>query len=272
MRIIVALIFFLTLSVYSFGDDFVIDEPNSGSHNSQPSPPTTRSPSYSSDRVIQSIGSVPTPFSLSRSKVFGEFAMYDSGGITARFVVGLFDIIDIGLSENLDGLIGSGDVNVNIPSAFLKVTILKNINNFSWGFGFDTFAYGKNGTYYSTNTNVKPATIYGFYTSCAWNYSVFGGNDIFTIGLRSPLLPSDFRDIANSSLYLGATISAPNTFILGLTLENLYLSMNRGDRILPSVIFTLLPVPQFKFNFIVQYEFYSQKVNRIVSLGYENNF
>ena len=179
--------------------------------------------------------------------------MYDGGGFNTRFQVGLFDIFDLGVSENFDGLIGSGDINVNIPGAAMKLTVLKDFYNFNWAVGFDSFAYGRNGTYYSTNNSTNSAsTIYGFYTVGGFRYSMFGGNDFFSFGLRFPLLPEGFRDIRNTSLFMAFTLSAQRYFSAGIGLENMYLSFDRGDRILPTLSLNLNPIPDFRCSLILQ--------------------
>lgn len=262
-KALVALLF--SLSVQAFGDDFVIDEPNGSSS-------TVRNPVSvlpNMNRLI-SIGSVPTPNCPARGKFYGDCVMYDSGGVGIRLIVGIFDVLGIGITENIDGLIGSDGVNLNIPGAYVKLNLIRDWNHFNLALGFDNFAYGKNGSFIVTNS--RPYSMYGFYAAGGWHYSVFGGADEFTFGLRIPLLPNEFRDITNTTLFLGTTIVIPNYISFGFTLENFYLTMNRFDQILPSLIVSFAPSSQFKISIVLQYEFYTQKLNRILSLGYEALF
>ncbi len=272
MRQLFAIVIFILLFSFSFGDDFIIDEPGSNSNSSSP---VKTSPGFTpglTGKSVNSIGSVPVPSGIGKGDVDGEFSMYDDGGVNMRFIVGIMDAIDIGISENLDGLIGSGNINVNIPGAYIKVTLIKDLNNFNWAFGFDSFAYGTEGTYFPTNTNLAPATIYGFYTAVGWHYSAIGGNDILSTGIRFPLLPAEERDFTNASLFIGATISAPQYISFGLTLENFFFDFSRAKYILPSFIFTITPSQPFNISLILQYDFSVSRLNRILSLNYITGF
>jgi len=274
MKTLTSFIIFISLFSIAFGDDFIIDEPGGASSNvsSSPPPKNTSNPPVVSGNSLFSIGSVPIPTGLGRGNFFGQFLMYDNGGVNAKFVVGVWDAIDIGISENLDGLIGSGNVNVNIPGAYLKVTLLKDLDNFNWAIGFDNFIYGSEGTYFPTNTNEAPSTIYGFYTAAGWHYSLIGGNDVLSVGLRFPLLPDEERNVTNMSIFAGATISAPQYISVGFTIENFFFDVNRMEYILPSLIFNFNPTPPFNISLMLQYDFSVSKLIRIFSLSYEAGF
>ncbi|MCX7821302.1 MAG: hypothetical protein N2258_06465 [Brevinematales bacterium] len=270
-RLIPLFLIILLSNIYS--DDFIIDEPQSSSQPKKVEETTkqkTKLNNVSSSRNLKKIGSVQTPITFSKGEFYGELGMYENGGINTRFVVGIFDIFEIGFTENLDNLIGSGDIVVNIPGAYMKLNILNNFKTFYWSIGFDNTAYGKNGTYFFENG--KSATIYSIFTSMGWSYSLFGGSDFLVFGIRYPLLPIESQNPTNSSFFVGCSLSAANYFTLGLTFENIYLSFDRGDRVLPSIIFSLKPVEEFTFNFVFQYEFYSQRVNRILTVGYNTSF
>ncbi len=253
----------------SFADEFIIDEPES-TQSAQKSEETKNSGNMRNySRLMKKIGAIQTPETFSKGELFGEIVMYEEGGINTRFVVGIFDIFEIGFTENFDALIGSGNPVVNIPGAYMKLTILRNFKSIYWAIGFDSFAYGKNGKYISDD---RSSTVYGIFTTLGWPYSFFGGSDFFIFGLRYPLLPVEAQNPTNSSIYFGLSFSAIDYFSLGLTLENIYLSFDRSERILPSMIVTLKPVKEFSFSFVLQYEFYSQRINRILTVGYNTSF
>ncbi len=275
MKSFLILLFFVSLSLTAFGDDFIIDDQNSSSSVSSSaanSSPVSKNSFIPSGKTINSIGSVPAPAGLEKGSVYGQFTMYDSGGINSRLIIGILDAVNIGISENLDSLIGSGTVNVNIPGAYVKLTLIKDLNNFNWAMGFDSFAYGRAGTYYPTNDNYPPSTIYGYYTAAGWNYSLFGGNDVLTAGLRIPLLPAEERAFSNTSFFIGATISAPQYFMFAFTLENIFIDFSRPAYLLPSFIFSVTPTPPFYISLIFQYDFSESKLIRILSLSYEAGF
>ncbi|MGC8765329.1 MAG: hypothetical protein ACP5QT_05530 [Brevinematia bacterium] len=271
MKKILSLILFTLINVsILFGDEFIIDEPGTTSEVQQPLSQNKPSGERNYSKLIKKIGSAQTPETLSKGELSGEIGMYENGGINTRFAVGIFDIFEIGFTENFDSLIGSGTPIVNIPGAYMKLTILKNFKSIYWGIGFDSFAYGKNGSYQIDAE--KYSTMYGVFTTFGWPYSFFGGSDFFIVGFRYPLLPVEAQNPTNSSLFLGLSFSAPDYFSLGITVENIFLSFDRGNRILPSLILTLKPVREFSFNFVFQYEFYSQRLNRILTVIYNTSF
>ena len=262
----IAILFCLLLVNALWAEDFVIDDP---SMNTGSSAKKEKGPDINHQPVI-SIGSVPTTQNLPKGKFISEFIFYDGGGITSRFIVGIFDILSIGISENFDNLIGFNNVAFNMPGAYIKLLLLKDLAGFNLSCGFDSFAYGRNGSIQQTNGN--NITIYGFYASLGMNFSFLGGNDSINLGYRMPLYPFNLTEISNSSLYLGTSIGIRDNIEIGFTVENFFLDFNRYDRILPSVIISFLPVQELKLFVLLQYEFYSSRLNRILGLNYQAQF
>ncbi len=254
--------FWLVFLCFSFimagAQDFIIDEPSSYS-----TPKPVSSPQAS--KSLPYLGSIPTPDNFRQGELFSEFLMYDHGGVGLRLNVGIFNILSIGVAENFDHVIGSDPIHVNIPSAYLKFSFYEPGNRLNFAFGFDSFAYGLNGSYIAPD-NVS-STMYGFYFTTGKSYTVFGARNIFSAGLRIPLLPSDFRNITNSTLFLGASLGG-KMFKTAFTLENIYLNFSRPSSILPSLLFRFSPISGFEMGLTLQYQIYDDMVNRIFSLSY----
>lgn len=260
---ILAALFVLAGQLYA--DDFVIDEPQSSADKNRPAAQT--SPAVKISAI--SVGSVPTTATLPRGSFLAETIFYDQGGLTTRIVVGIFDILSIGVSENFDKLIGNENVNVSIPGAYVKANLL-DTGNFGLAAGFDSFAIGRNGAVVLSNGFSTPSM--GFYLSAGWNYRLFRGPDCFNFGFRVPLSPYELPTLSNSSLFIGSSLALSDQFELGATIENLYLDFQRFDRILPSAIVTFRPVEEFRVFVMLQYEFYSTRLNRILGLNYRAKF
>lgn len=216
------------------------------------------------------IGSVPTPETLSRGKFLGSITIYDKGGINGRLLVGIFEILDIGISENFDQLIGSGQVFVNIPSAYIKITFLKDNPIFGLAIGFDNFILGIDDDFIYGQELFS--STYGFWITSGWKYSIFGQNDITCFGIRIPLLPDRKRDITNTSVFLGTSVGLSKYLSLGLTVENIYFNILRFNKILPSLIINFVPSEWFIISLILQYNYDKNSINRIISLAYNNSF
>lgn len=255
-------ILILLLAVFPLhADDFVIDEPGSSDHKS-------REPGIS--RVLPgSIGSVQTPATLARGRITGEFVFYDGGGIHTRLMVGLFDMLSIGVSENLGNVIGGQPLQFNIPGAYLEAGIIQS-GNFMLSAGFDSQAYGKKGMI--AQTNGLAATIYGFFISAGWEFRLFKGRDMITVGLRYPLFPFEISTASNTSLCFGIQAALTDQLEAGFTLENLVFDMTRLSSSLPTLLLSYVPVPDFKLTVLFQYEFDTGSLNRILGLTWSAHF
>ncbi len=245
------------------GDQFVIDEPYAGLE------PGDTAAEAANNAPITAIGSIPTAESHARGEYETQFSFYDGGGFQARFMVGIFNAFSLGISENMDGLIGSSNVHLNIPGAYLKLTLFPGTTKFNAALGFDNFGFGRNASYIGTNGDLT--AVYGVYASAGKSYTVFNSKNIFAFGVRFPLLPADARSISNTSFFIGATLGTP---VIGMafTIENLYLDFSRPEKILPSLIFTLSPFPGFSAQVVGQYEFDTGMFNRILCLNYRASF
>lgn len=242
-------------------EEFIIDEP--GSYYSPQ--PKKASPSRDS---LPYLGSLPTPDNFRQGQYYSEFLMYDQGGVGIRLNVGVFNILSIGVAENFDHVIGSEPIHVNLPSAYIRFSFWEPVNHLNYAFGFDSFAYGSNGSY--TGPDGLSSTMYGFYFTLGKSYQVFSARNMFTAGLRVPLLPAGFRHITNSSVFLGATLGS-RVFKTGLTLENLYLNFSRPASILPSLLFRFSPIQGFEMGLTLQYQISDNRVNRIFNLSYSGS-
>jgi hypothetical protein len=263
----ITMLLLILSSASIFADDFIIDEPvgRAGGQSTVSLPVSRRSYDY----AIPSIGSAQTADNLRRGDFITEFIMYDNGGFGARLMVGIFDMLSIGVFENIDGLIGSDDIHLNIPGAIIKFSVFEPSRPFNLAIGFDSFAYGQGGSFVTDGGN--PATIYGVYAAGSYVYEVFRAKNIVSFGLRFPLLPSDFRNIANTSFYAGATLGTK--FInAGFTVENMYLDFSRPEEILPSLVLNFTPIPSFSIGLSLQYLFSEDRVNRILILSYKTRF
>lgn len=258
-KVLISIILSFICLIPGFSDEFIIDEP--GYHKNSSSTPPSAGPGES----MPYIGSVPTPDNFKQGTLYSEFMMYDGGGVGLRLNVGIFNILSIGVSENFDHVVGSDPVHLNIPSAYLKFSLFESRNRFNYAFGFDSFAYGSNGSYVAPDGT--SSTMYGFYFTTGKSYRIFGARNMFTLGLRVPLLPSSFRNITNSTLFMAATLGSP-VFKAGFLLENVYLNFTRASSILPSVLFRFSPVSGFELGLTLQYQIYNDLVNRIFNLSY----
>ena len=66
---------------------------------------------------------LPTANTLIKGELCGDFKFYPGGGIYNRIFVGLFDRLMIGGAMAVDNIIGTGNVNVNLPGFLAKIRL-----------------------------------------------------------------------------------------------------------------------------------------------------
>ncbi len=260
------LAFFLVLAGSMWGE-FVIDEP--GAQNTVPA----ARPVFGGGArgaSLDMLGTLNTFDTLGRAVFGGKIVLYENGGFGLRFQVGIFDVLDIGISEGIENLIGVGNPQFFIPGAYAKLQIIKNLSGFHWAVGFDTFGYGRRALV--RRENGTEDMLYGFYSVAGWKYRGWGSEDYIIFGVRFPLLPAEMRQIEALSLMGGISIHLGPYFFVSATLEHLYFSENYQNRLLPSLIAGFVPSENFELQVLFQYLSEENAFHRSLSLGYKARF
>jgi TolB-like protein len=242
----------------------------------KPVKPVRRS-EESAPRRINSIGSVQLPRTIPDGAIASRVVVYD-GGMDAGTSIGFFGSLSIGVSENLDGLLGNRDINPYIPSLSIKFNLINDINSFNLAVGYDEFAYGNKAVFTNTvlsNGSVPglPLTIQGFYLVTGWSFSLFGEADEWGVGVRFPVLPVEAIGLANTSLFAGAAVGMTRYFVLGVGVENIYIGEPEND-ITGTFQFSFIPINDIDITIAVQVLPFAATptINRILSFGYEYAF
>ncbi|URA10381.1 hypothetical protein [Thermospira aquatica] len=246
---------------------FVIDEP--GAQNQAP----VSRPVFGGGArgvSLDMLGSVNTFDALGRAVFGGKIFLYENGGFGLRFQVGIFDVVDIGISEGIENLIGVGNPQFFIPGAYVKLQIIKNLSGFSWAVGFDTFGYGRRTLF--KRENGTEDMLYGFYSVAGWKFQGWGSQDYLLFGVRFPLLPAEMRALEALSLMGGISIHLGPYFFVSGTLEHLYFSEKYQNRFLPSLIAGFVPSENFELQVLFQYLTEEKAFHRSLSLGYKARF
>ncbi|MFN4216908.1 MAG: hypothetical protein ACK4HQ_05870 [Brevinematales bacterium] len=249
--------------------EFVIDEPGSGGRM----PTSTSQPVLSGGSGgfdIDMLGTVNTFDSLGRGFFSGKVVLYENGGFGFRFQVGIFDVLDIGISEGIENVVGVGNPEFFIPGAYAKLQIIKNLSRFNWTVGFDTFGYGRRSLV--VNENGAKDMLYGFYSVMGWKYPGFGSEDYLVLGLRVPLLPATMRRWEALSLMGGVSGHLGRYFFFSATIEHVYFTQSYWDRVLPTFIVGFMPSENFELQVLFEYLSEMNAFHRSLVFGYRARF
>jgi|GEM_PF-3191859 len=69
---------------------------------------------------------IPTAYTFQRGDLGLDFRIYDAGGVMSKVQLGIVDVLSLGLSLSIDGMIGSGQLNVpkGRPGIIAKLRII----------------------------------------------------------------------------------------------------------------------------------------------------
>lgn len=249
--------------------EFVIDEPAGRSGSSS----TASSSFFDFDGKgtrLDMLGTVNTFDTLGRGVFTGRIMLYENGGFGFRFQVGIFDVLDIGVSESVENVIGVGNPQFFIPGAYIKLQILKDVFRFHWAVGFDTFGYGMRSLVISVDGSRD--VLYGFYSVLGWKFRGLGSDDYLLFGVRVPLLPADMRKGEAVSLMGGISIHVGKYFFVCGTVEHVYFVSQYWPRILPSVVVGFSPSESFELQILFHYLSEMNSFSRSLLLGYKARF
>jgi len=248
--------------------EFIIDEPNGSTSSPPVSRPVFDTPSRGNS--LDMLGSVNTFDALGRGVFAGKIALYEHGGIGFRFQVGIFDILDIGISEGIQNVIGVGDPIFFIPGAYAKLQIIKNLSRFHWAVGFDTFGYGRHSVI--RDAGGSQDLLYGFYTVAGWKFPTWGSEDYLVLGMRFPLMPTSMRRWEALSFMGGVSLHLGRYLFTSVTIEHIYFSREYWERILPSLIVGLTPSENFELQVLFEYLNEINAFHRSLTFGYKTRF
>lgn len=259
----------LFLSVSVMWGEFIIDEPTSGNRGTKAS---SGSLFGGSGRGfdLDMLGTLNTFDTLGRGVFSGKIILSENGGFGLRLQVGIFDVLDIGISESIENVIGVGNPVFYVPGAYLKLHIIKNLGRFHWAVGFDTFGYGRRS--FVMNENGTRDMLYGFYTVAGWKFSGLGGEDYLIFGVRAPLLPTSFRRWETISFMGGISFHLGQYFFLSATVEHVYVAQEYWNRTLPTLVVGFVPSANFELQLLFEYLSEVNAFHRSLLFGYKARF
>lgn len=175
---------------------------------------------------------IPTASTILRGYYNIDFLAYGGGGVQTKISIGLTDRIMLGIIEDVDGAIGSGKTDWNVPGVMAKVNLIyPDSESIGLALGYDALLSGEYGKVY--NNQISDDLVYGFYIAASKPIVLFNGEQNMHFGVRFPVLPKAAREEGkNITLYTGLNvIITPDWMLIG-EMENFYVNKNRNDEII----------------------------------------
>jgi hypothetical protein len=90
---------------------------------------------------------IPTSYAMQRGDLSLDFRVYDRGGVLTKVQLGIVDMLSLGLSLSVDGLIGSVQLGIPMgrPGIIAKIRIVDEMTIKAWPtitIGYDDSEYG----------------------------------------------------------------------------------------------------------------------------------
>lgn len=172
----------------------------------------------------------PTAASLSRGSYSISVWGYNNGGIFTRAIMGIHDNIFLGVSFDIQNVIGSDTLIFNIPGVIARIKISDGWNNFPLliAVGYDAF-YANEKAAKTNKSWTGMRMVYGPYVALTKPIFLFKGEQHISTGVRVPVQPSFNSDDISCFLSFDFPIGQ---FIPMFEIERIFFSNKRLDEVL----------------------------------------
>jgi len=218
-----------------------------------------------------SVIDTPTAFTLGRGVYQIQAMVYGGGGVELKASVGLIKNLYLGVSFDVQHLIGFETPQVNIPGVVLKFKITDGWKNFplAISFGYDSFYYGSEGLLEDRAVNEYNKMIYGPYFVLTHTFFLFHSEQYLSFGVRLPVQPYFIPN--DTSYFLSLDIPLGNSFRIKGEIERVFWNFSRSTK--------------WMFNFGIRYTYndqlgielgfmwqFDQPIDRVLRVVYIDSF
>ncbi|MDA3900451.1 MAG: hypothetical protein PF637_08025 [Spirochaetes bacterium] len=242
-----------------------------------------------------SVVNTPTAFTIGHGTYQFGYRGYHEGGAEFKTTVGLTDILNIGVSFDLEHAIGQRKIKPHVPGVIAKLKFTDGSDSFpiSIAAGYDSFYMGLTNTFKkSTTTSSEPETwdetssddsddddqktyssynqmIYGPYLVVTKPIYIMDEEQHFSFGVRSPVQPSYVPN--DTSYFVSLDIPLGGYFAFKAEVERIYWNFSRLEQVMFNVGFryNIFAKVGLELDIIVEKEY---GVNRVVRVEYTEEF
>ncbi len=229
----------------------------------------TAGSSFSQTRNLTNIDS-PTAFTLGRGNYALSLMGYDNGGIEIKTLLGLHDMLFLGVSLDFQNAIGSETPKLNVPGVVARLKFTDGWDSWpiSIAAGYDSFYIGRQGMRENSSNEVD-RVIYGPYIAFTKPIYLLGGEQYVSYGFRMPTQPDYEPD--ESSYFLALDFPLNDMFRVKTEIERVFWDFRDGDEWLFNfgMRYTYMQRLGIEFDFLYQP---GESINRILKIEYVGIF
>jgi hypothetical protein len=212
----------------------------------------------------------PTAFTIAKGTYKISFLEYDNGGIEFKTYLGLHNIFFLGVSVDVQSVIGRDKPEFNVPGVIAKIKFTDGTKKLPIAIaaGYDSFFVGYDGVKKNTK-NELDRVIYGPYLVFTGSIFLFDSEQFVSIGIRTPTQPYYTPD--KTSYFTSLDIPLGDYFRFEAGVERLYWNFRKHHEWLYSV--------GLKYNYTANLGFEAAVImqedhrpNRVLRIEYHGQF
>jgi hypothetical protein len=209
---------------------------------------------------------IPKAYNPFRGEMLFDFSVYDGGGIIASAILAVSDFAFLGVYFDAGNVIGSDEVSVNQPGVLARVLLSDGSTRLPpIAIGYSYFMKGEMG-------KVNGVIVNGFYAVVSYPYFLFQGEQNLSFGIRYPVIPFQYSNPRNITLFVGTDIEISPAFSIKGEMENIYLKEERWSEIFYNVGVDFNIVELISIDIEFKYSPSLEKMVRQLSIGYYTQF
>jgi hypothetical protein len=212
----------------------------------------------------------PTAFTIGRGNYQVSLLEYDNGGMELKTIIGLHDILYLGVSLDVQNAIGKDDPKPNVPGVIARLKFTDGWEEWpiSIAIGYDSFFIGEQGKRENVH-NPLDRMIYGPYLAVTKPIYLFDDEQYLSYGLRVPAQPEYVPE--DTSYYVALDIPLGQMFRIKGEIERVYWNFRDSEEWLynAGLRYTYLDQLGIEFDFLFQPH---ERGNRILRIEYHDHF
>ncbi|MFC1504403.1 hypothetical protein ACFL6D_03200 [Spirochaetota bacterium] len=232
--------------------------------------------SLQGNSTFETVFDTPTPFCYSRGEFSFAFTTYDEGGINVRAIIGINERILLGITEFIDGIIGTGINRWHTPGVLFKMRLLDNpIEGFNLGIGYNPLYNGAFMEYEKRAYGISVVGSKGFF--------LFGDYPhLLSFGANFPLLPDEARSFSETKLFTSIVFDISEYIDFSTELQNIGFNAGKHHYFIWNNSITFSFSESLNCKFIVQLtddyyerienEKFSLRTSRLILISYTGFF
>lgn len=224
---------------------------------------------YSQSKSITGIDT-PTAYTIQRGMYQVNFFGYDKGGVELKTIIGLHDSLFLGISLDMQNVIGKDESKPNIPGVIARLQLTEGWPALPLGIavGYDSFYLGNAGKT-ENSYNELNRMIYGPYLAFTSPIYLFDSIQYISYGIRVPTQPDYVPE--DTSYFLCFDIPLSESFRFKTEGERVYYNFDRNEEWLLNfgLRYTYLEKLGIEFDVLLQD---NERPNRVIRIIYNDEF